>query len=105
MKATVIGLVFTFMFAARAALAQSSVMPPDSEIRNILVERIDKEHQSVGIVVGVIDTSGRRIVSYGSVATGDKRTLDGNTISKSDRSPKCSRRCCCLIWCSAAKLR
>jgi|SRR5580700_4557876 hypothetical protein len=31
------------------------VVPPDSEIRQILIDRIDKEWQSVGIVVGVIE--------------------------------------------------
>ena len=66
--------------AQAAPAAQSSQVPSDSEIRNILIERIDKEKQSVGIVVGVIDLSGRRIVSYGNLAKGDKRTLDGNTI-------------------------
>lgn len=33
-----------------------------------------------GIVVGVIKPSGRRIVSYGSLAKGDKRPLDGDTV-------------------------
>ena len=34
------------------------VIPTDSEIRQILVDRIDKERQSVGIVVGVIEPAG-----------------------------------------------
>ncbi|HKW17467.1 MAG TPA: serine hydrolase [Terriglobales bacterium] len=57
-----------------------NALAPDSEIRNILVERIDKQHQSVGIVVGVVDSSGRRVVSYGSLAKEDKHAVDGNTI-------------------------
>jgi hypothetical protein len=40
---------------------QSSVLP-DNEIRKILVERIDAQQQSVGMVVGVIEPTGRRIV-------------------------------------------
>src|ERR1700722_17124981 len=65
------------------AVAQSTAsfaFPPDSEIRQILVDRIDKDHQSVGIVVGVIEPTGRRIVSYGSLETGDKRPLNGDTV-------------------------
>jgi CubicO group peptidase (beta-lactamase class C family) len=55
-------------------------IPSDTEIRKILVERIDAQHQGVGIVVGVIEPAGRRIVSYGSLDKGDTRVLDGNTI-------------------------
>jgi len=52
----------------------------NDEIRGILVKRIDQQKQAVGIVVGVIEPSGRRVVAYGNLATGDPRTLDGDTI-------------------------
>jgi CubicO group peptidase (beta-lactamase class C family) len=74
------------MFAALltglpAGAAQSvSPVPSNEEIRKLLVQRIDEAKQSVGIVVGVIEPSGRRIVSYGSLAKGDKRPLDGDTV-------------------------
>jgi CubicO group peptidase (beta-lactamase class C family) len=57
-----------------------AVAPPDSDIRQILVNRIDKEKQGVGIVVGVIDAKGQRVVSYGSLEKGDTRPLDGDTL-------------------------
>jgi len=50
------------------------------EIREILVKRIDQQKQAVGIVVGVIEPAGRRVVAYGNLATDDPRTLDGDTI-------------------------
>ena len=50
------------------------------EIREILVKRVDQQKQAVGIVVGVIDPDGRRVVAYGNLAHGDPRTLDGDTI-------------------------
>src|SRR5947209_464143 len=50
------------------------------EIREILIKRIDQQKQAVGIVVGVIEPAGRRIVAYGNLANGDSRTLDGDTI-------------------------
>jgi CubicO group peptidase (beta-lactamase class C family) len=57
----------------------SSVLS-DAAIREILVERIDRYRQSVGIVVGVVEPSGRRIVSYGRLAAGDSRALTGDTV-------------------------
>lgn len=57
----------------------SSILP-DSDIRKILVERIDTFHQGVGIVVGVIDPTGRRVISYGTLDKGDDRPLNGKTV-------------------------
>jgi len=51
-----------------------------TEIREILVKRIDREKQSAGIVVGVIEPHARRVVAYGNLAEGDPRTLDGDTV-------------------------
>jgi serine-type D-Ala-D-Ala carboxypeptidase/endopeptidase len=70
-------LCFSLSAMESAYAAGSGVSPADSEIRQILVNRIDKDKQGVGIVVGVIDAKGRRIVSYGSLEKGDKRPLDG----------------------------
>ena len=49
-------------------------------IREILVKRIDQQKQAVGIVVGVIEPNGRRVVAYGNLANGGPRPLDGGTI-------------------------
>lgn len=76
-------------FAASAAIfltavalwaqAQPAVIS-DADIRKILAERIDVQHQGIGIVVGVLEPAGRRVVAYGSLAPGDSRTLDGDTV-------------------------
>src|SRR5437763_25452 len=55
-------------------------VPNTGEIREILLRRIDRQKQAVGIVVGVIEPNGRRVVAYGNLAQGDTRTLDGDTI-------------------------
>jgi CubicO group peptidase (beta-lactamase class C family) len=52
----------------------------NEEIHEILVRRIDQQKQAVGIVVGVIEPAGRRVVAYGNLAHGDPRPLDGDTI-------------------------
>lgn len=58
----------------------SSPIPPDSEIRGILMQRVDEFHQSVGIVVGMIGPDGRKVVSYGALEKGDPRALNGDTV-------------------------
>jgi serine-type D-Ala-D-Ala carboxypeptidase/endopeptidase len=77
-------LIFLVMIASMAiAGAQEPSglpIPTDSEIRNILVQRIDEFHQSVGIVVGMIGPNGRRVVSYGALEKGDARVLNGDTV-------------------------
>jgi D-alanyl-D-alanine-carboxypeptidase/D-alanyl-D-alanine-endopeptidase len=59
---------------------QPTTVPGAGEIREILVRRIDQQKQAVGIVVGVIEPDGRRVVAYGNLANGDPRPLDGDTI-------------------------
>jgi CubicO group peptidase (beta-lactamase class C family) len=68
--------VLVLALSAHTALAQ---VADDAAIRKILVERIDR-NQAVGLVVGVIEPSGRRVVSHGSFAKGDKRALGGDTV-------------------------
>jgi CubicO group peptidase (beta-lactamase class C family) len=65
------------------SIAQSKPAPTvlsDEEIRKILVERIEAQRQSVGIVVGVITPEGRHTVAYGHLAQGDPRPLNGDTV-------------------------
>ncbi|HLJ30288.1 MAG TPA: hypothetical protein VKY85_26520 [Candidatus Angelobacter sp.] len=64
---------------AAAAWAQSP-LPADEEIRKILADRIDVQHRSVGIVVGIVGPEGRRIVAYGHLEKGDSRPLNGDTV-------------------------
>jgi D-alanyl-D-alanine-carboxypeptidase/D-alanyl-D-alanine-endopeptidase len=66
-----------FAILLRTAFAQA---PPDSEIRKILADRIGAENLGIGIVVGLIDPKGRRVVAYGSLARNDKRPLNGDTV-------------------------
>ena len=66
--------------ASRAQEVLQSAVPSDSEIRSILVQRIDAMHRSVGIVVGVIGPEGRRVIGYGHLDKGDARRVDGDTI-------------------------
>jgi len=73
-------LAMLSLLASGAARAQTPAVPSDADIRTILVDRIDVQKQSVGIVVGVIEPAGRRVVSYGHLAQNDPRPLDGDTV-------------------------
>ncbi|HTV54841.1 MAG TPA: serine hydrolase domain-containing protein [Terriglobia bacterium] len=73
-------LVFMGLGSGCAQSAPEYPAPSDAEIRRILAERIEVFHRSVGIVVGVVDTQGRRVVAYGHLNQGDARPLNGDTI-------------------------
>jgi CubicO group peptidase (beta-lactamase class C family) len=73
-------LLASALFSAVPAGAQTGAVLSDAEIRKILVDRIDAQKQSVGIVVGVIEPSGRRVVWYGRLANNDSRPLNGDTL-------------------------
>jgi D-alanyl-D-alanine-carboxypeptidase/D-alanyl-D-alanine-endopeptidase len=60
--------------------AETWTMPSNEEIGRLLVERIDVERHGVGVVVGVIDAGGRRVVAHGAMTEGDARPLDGDTV-------------------------
>jgi CubicO group peptidase (beta-lactamase class C family) len=59
-----------------AAAGESS----PAQVRAILVERIDKQAQSVGIAVGLIDDKGSTVVTYGKVSKTDDRMPDRKTV-------------------------
>jgi serine-type D-Ala-D-Ala carboxypeptidase/endopeptidase len=72
--------IMTMILVSTFALAQDSPVPPDAEIRKILADRVGAENLGIGMVAGVIDGKGRRVVAYGSLAKNDKRPLNGDTI-------------------------
>ena len=75
----ILPLVSIVLVASPIASAQTPVVS-DAEIRKILVDRVDAQKQSVGIVVGVIEPAGRRVVAYGRLAKEDPRPLNGDTV-------------------------
>jgi CubicO group peptidase (beta-lactamase class C family) len=62
------------------SFAGTQAVLPDDEIRKILAERVGENEKAIGIVVGVIDPQGRRIISYGHRDVGDARPLNGDTV-------------------------
>jgi serine-type D-Ala-D-Ala carboxypeptidase/endopeptidase len=65
---------------ANEADQPATELPASQEIRDFLVQRVDVQHQACGMVVGVIDSHGSRVVSYGFTNEGSKRAVDGDTV-------------------------
>ena len=72
--------ILTILLFVVAAPLLAAELPSDADIRKALVERIDVQKQGVGIVVGLIDANGRRVVAYGQTAAGGGQPVNGDTI-------------------------
>ena len=74
-------LVLASLIACSWASAQQQpawAIPSNEDIRALLAKRM--EHNGVGVVVGVIEPAGRRVVAYGKSGAADGRPLDGDTL-------------------------
>ena len=63
---------------SRVARAQVGIT--DDEIREILRDRIEVAKKSVGIVVGLVDDKGTRVVSYGKANENSDRMVDADSV-------------------------
>lgn len=78
--ATIAALMVSGIYMPAAAQqTKASTLPTDVEIRTILSDRVDAEHRTVGIVVGII-TTGRRIIAHGRTKADSSQVLDGDTV-------------------------
>ncbi|MEY4545484.1 MAG: D-alanyl-D-alanine-carboxypeptidase/endopeptidase AmpH precursor [Pseudomonadota bacterium] len=66
--------------ASKSIQSPSRALPPDSQVQQILAERIGEAAEQYGIVVGLLDAGGRRVVSRGGFDQGKPRALDGDTL-------------------------
>jgi CubicO group peptidase (beta-lactamase class C family) len=57
-----------------------SVFPSDADIQGIIDDRVVTYHDSVGLVVGVVEPAGRRVLARGPAQVGNDDTVDGDTI-------------------------
>ena len=71
-------LLSLIVLTARVTRAQAG--PTDNEIREILKNRIDVAKKGVGIVVGLVDEKGIRIISYGKPSLKSDQTVNGDTV-------------------------
>ena len=78
------GFLVGSLFHPESTLAQSAkadaALPSDLEIQRLIATRVDAERRNLGIVVGIVTPSGRRMVSHGRTSLTDPRNLDGDTV-------------------------
>ena len=67
-------------WAVAAPPSAASPIPSDEEIRQILIQRVGDRTEQIGIVVGVIEPGGRRLIAHGSAGEQQARALDGDTV-------------------------
>jgi len=65
---------------AIAAFAQVAPPPTDDDIRRILIDRVDRAKDAFGIVVGIVDERGTRVVGYGRPSKDSTQTVNGDTV-------------------------
>src|SRR5262249_17368600 len=72
-------LTVLFMFLPQwLVVAQTETV--DDKIKGILQDRVDRAKISVGIVVGLIDETGTRIVGYGKPSQDSAQMVDGDSV-------------------------
>lgn len=79
-KRTLLAAAVVVVVHRGSPLAQAPPVVSDAEIRHILIERVDVQRQTVGVVAGRLEGTTRRIVAHGALAKGDSRRLDGDTV-------------------------
>jgi hypothetical protein len=75
-----VGVLTALLGAQTANGPAERCVPSDGVIRQMLRERVDAQGKGVGIVVGVIEPEGARVVSYGQLDDGNPRQVDGDTV-------------------------
>jgi len=78
MKRLSLLLVAVICFSAQPLPARADV--PDAEVKSILQDRIDRAKRGVGIVVGLVDDKGARIITYGKPGQNSNQVLDGDSV-------------------------
>jgi CubicO group peptidase (beta-lactamase class C family) len=65
----------------REDLGTSRFLPlNDSEIKTMLRDNIEADKETVGLVVGIVDEHGPRVVSHGKLDNGTDHEVDGDTL-------------------------
>jgi CubicO group peptidase (beta-lactamase class C family) len=55
-------------------------LPTDATVRELLRDCVEQQHRAPGVVVGLLDEHGSRVVAFGSAGSGSDVRLDGDTL-------------------------
>src|SRR5262245_21635153 len=74
-------LLLLFMTALNFTSADAQLKPPsDAELRKRLESDTGKQKKAPGIVVGVIDERGSRVIASGVMKKGETNSVDSNAL-------------------------
>lgn len=71
------------LIACMVFCAPAAALPPDAEIHRIIEQRVQAvagPEGGMGIVVGVLDAKGPRVIAYGDTGGPTRRPLNGDTV-------------------------
>lgn len=71
----------------------------------MLVTRVDVQRQATGVVLAIVGPTGRRLITYGTMALGDKRSVGGDTVFEVGSITKVFTACSLPTWCNAVRWR
>jgi CubicO group peptidase (beta-lactamase class C family) len=66
--------------AAAAQRTAAAIELTDDQVRDLLRDRVDRAKRAPGIVVGLLDAKGRRVIAYGVMDKASGRKVDGDTL-------------------------
>jgi CubicO group peptidase (beta-lactamase class C family) len=69
-------------FAVQALGQQRKAQMSDEEIRALVRERTEDPRRTVGVIIGLIDENGTRVITYGKPSLDSDQMLNGNTLFK-----------------------
>ena len=75
-----LALLAASSLGSRTQAAVPSTAPSSDRVLALLTDEVDAGRYSVGMVAGLLDPFGRKIVSYGRADDAGSRPLDGNTV-------------------------
>ena len=52
----------------------------DAEVRQLVADAVDKEKRAPGMVVGIVDTNGTRVMAFGTLENGGTNKVDAETL-------------------------
>jgi len=70
-------LVALWLVATAGAAAE---FPTDAEVREMLRHRVEVSQSAIGMVVGLVDASGTRVVAYGHARRGSDELVTGDSV-------------------------
>lgn len=73
-------LLLSLLISLLTHVATAQPEMADDGIRSILRDRIDRAKKGVGMVVGIVDDHGTRVISYGKASRDGDRPVDGDSV-------------------------